>query len=91
MAPESRSPTRLFCGRPLWGEKPMLVPMATPLRMPVTELEPPRWQETTRNGLPAAAAGHPDRGGGRFGGDVLAPQSSAERSAMNLWLAPWKP
>ena len=48
-AAESRSPTRLFCGRPDCGLSPMLVPMARPSRMPVMELLPPRWQEMTRS------------------------------------------
>ena len=46
---ESRSPTRSFWGRPDCGLMPMLVPTATPSRMPVTEDEPPRWQEMTRS------------------------------------------
>ncbi len=39
-------------GSPDWGLKPRLQPMAVPLRMPVTELLPPRWQETTRRSGP---------------------------------------
>ena len=41
----------------LMALRPMLVPMATPLRMPVTELEPPRWQEITRSGAPGSSLG----------------------------------
>ena len=56
-AAESRSPTRLFCGSPDCGLRPMLVPTATPSRMPVTELLPPKWQEITRNGRVPAGKG----------------------------------
>ena len=38
----SRSPTRLFCGKPDCGLMPMLVPMATPFRIPVTLELPPK-------------------------------------------------
>src|SRR5881392_3162251 len=44
IANESRSPTRLFCGKPDCGLRPILLPIATPLRIPVIDELPPRWQ-----------------------------------------------
>jgi len=70
----------------VWGEKPMLVPMETPLRIPVTELEPPKCRKPRGKACRRRAAAVQVEATGDLC-HILAATQSAERSAMNLWLA----
>ena len=67
----------------------MLVPMAAPFSVPVIEELPPRWHEMMRNGGPLTGVAPPSTYKRRARSATSGrPSNSAERSAMNLWLAP---
>ena len=91
IAIESRSPTRLFCGSPLCGVKPILEPIAAPSRIPHTDDDPPKWQFTILKCLSRFILPLLTYKSFALSDACISPQSSATRSAANLWLAPWKP
>ena len=55
----SKSPTRLFCGKPDCGLIPMLVATLFPPRMAHSELDPPKWHEMIRISLRPSEFRHP--------------------------------
>ena len=76
-AKTSKSPTRLFCGRPDCGLMPRLDATDLPSRMAQSDELPPRWQEMTLRSLAAEQLGHP-AGDVAMAGAVEAPAADAE-------------